>query len=62
MITDGPDPILPEAFKSHADPVRALTQAYTEKFEQCVRAHPDQWFWVHDRWKTAERKPEPVPA
>jgi KDO2-lipid IV(A) lauroyltransferase len=56
------DPILPEAFKSHADPVRALTQAYTEKFEQCVRDHPDQWFWVHDRWKTAERKSEPVPA
>jgi len=56
------DPILPEAFKSQADPVRALTQAYTEKFEECVRAHPDQWFWVHDRWKTAERKPEAVPA
>jgi len=52
------DPILPDAFRSRPDPVRALTQAYTEKFEECVRAHPDQWFWLHDRWKTAERKPE----
>jgi Kdo2-lipid IVA lauroyltransferase/acyltransferase len=49
------DPILPEAYKGQPDPVQALTQAYTEKFEQCVRAHPEQWFWVHDRWKTAER-------
>jgi KDO2-lipid IV(A) lauroyltransferase len=56
------DPILPEAFRGAPDPVRALTQAYTEKFEDCVRRHPDQWFWVHDRWKTAERKPEAVPA
>jgi Kdo2-lipid IVA lauroyltransferase/acyltransferase len=49
------DPIHPEAFKAAADPIKALTQAYSEKFEECVRAHPDQWFWVHDRWKTAER-------
>jgi len=56
------DPILPESFKDAPDPVKALTQAYTEKFEECVRRHPDQWFWVHDRWKTAERKPEAVPA
>lgn len=50
------DPILPDSFRNYADPVVALTQTYTEKFEECVRAHPDQWFWVHDRWKTAERK------
>jgi KDO2-lipid IV(A) lauroyltransferase len=49
------DPILPESFRGHSDPVRAMTQAFTAKFEECVRAHPDQWFWVHDRWKTAER-------
>ena len=52
------DPILPDAFRSRPDPVRALTQAYTDKVEECVRAHPDQWFWLHDRWKTAERNPE----
>lgn len=52
------DAILPDPFRSLPDPVRALTQAYTAKIEECVRAHPDQWFWLHDRWKTAERKPE----
>jgi KDO2-lipid IV(A) lauroyltransferase len=49
------DPIDPAAFRGAADPVRALTQAYSDKFEECVRAHPEQWFWVHDRWKSAER-------
>jgi KDO2-lipid IV(A) lauroyltransferase len=50
------DPILPDAFKNHPDPVKSLTQAYTRMFEEFVQAHPDQWFWVHDRWKTAERQ------
>lgn len=51
------DPILPEDFRDAADPVRALTQAYTARVEECVRAHPDQWFWVHDRWKSVEPAP-----
>ncbi len=49
------DPIDPDPFRRQADPVQALTQAYTSKFEDCVRAHPEQWFWVHDRWKAAEK-------
>ncbi|MBI1864855.1 MAG: lysophospholipid acyltransferase family protein [Nitrospirae bacterium] len=32
--------------------VRLLTAAYTKKIEEEVRAHPEQWFWVHRRWKT----------
>ncbi|MFN3483940.1 MAG: lysophospholipid acyltransferase family protein [Planctomycetota bacterium] len=49
------DPLDPETFRGRPDPVRALTEAFTEIFEGYVRRHPDQWFWVHDRWKTAER-------
>ena len=49
------DPLYPDDFRGEADPVTALTQAVTAKVEAAIRAHPDQWFWVHDRWKTAER-------
>lgn len=48
-------PIRPEDYRDRPDPVKAIVQAYTEQFEGFVRAHPDQWFWLHDRWKTAER-------
>lgn len=49
------DPIYPDAYRDRPDPVKALTQAYSDRFEECVRQHPEQWFWMHDRWKTAER-------
>ena len=28
------------------------TAAFTKAVEKAVRSHPDQWFWVHRRWKT----------
>jgi KDO2-lipid IV(A) lauroyltransferase len=32
--------------------VLANTQRFTKVIEETVRRHPDQWFWVHQRWKT----------
>ncbi len=29
----------------------ANTQRVTDAVEQAVRQHPEQWFWVHKRWK-----------
>lgn len=28
------------------------TQNFTQVTEQIVRQHPDQWVWMHERWKT----------
>lgn len=33
----------------HTDPV-TMTQEATRRLEAHVRAHPEQWFWVHRRW------------
>ncbi len=32
--------------------VRVSTARFTHVIEDYVRAHPDQWLWVHKRWKT----------
>ena len=32
--------------------VRECTARFTHVIEDYVRAHPDQWLWVHKRWKT----------
>jgi KDO2-lipid IV(A) lauroyltransferase len=42
------DPIYPDG-KS----VEELTQIYTSFIERAVMKHPEQWFWVHRRWKNS---------
>jgi KDO2-lipid IV(A) lauroyltransferase len=37
------------------DEIGRLTQALTQEIEQAVRAAPEQWLWIHRRWKTQPR-------
>ncbi|WP_457642958.1 lysophospholipid acyltransferase family protein [Persephonella sp.] len=49
---------IPEG-KTEKEKVKALVQRYTTEIEKAVRKHPDQYFWVHKRWKTRpEGQPE----
>ncbi len=35
------------------------TQQFNDTIEAFVRRYPDQWFWVHQRWKTRPYRPWP---
>ena len=35
------------------------TQRYTHNIESMIRKYPEQWFWVHNRWKTQPWCPWP---
>ncbi len=36
------------------------TQRFTRIIEECVRRRPDQWLWVHKRWKTRPPGAPPI--
>jgi len=45
--------------------VRHNTARYTRILEEQIRARPDQWLWIHRRWRTQPTdiaEPEPVAA
>jgi len=31
-----------------------LTQAQADSLEHVIRERPEQWFWMHKRWKAYE--------
>lgn len=43
--------ILPEEHATDRDAVRSITQRYAHALERVVRRHPEQYFWLHRRWK-----------
>jgi len=40
--------------------VRENTASFTKIIEDWIRAHPDQWLWVHKRWKTRPPGEKPI--
>jgi Kdo2-lipid IVA lauroyltransferase/acyltransferase len=56
MITE--DVILPEDYADRADAVQAITQRFTYALERVVRDSPEQYFWLHRRWKHQPARPK----
>ena len=48
--------IYPEDYDKTPDAVRAITQRITSDLEMLIRKAPEQYFWVHRRWK---HQPQP---
>lgn len=51
-------PIYPEAFANTVECQQQITQSFTSELENFIRQQPQQWFWLHRRWKT---QPEDAP-
>jgi len=46
------EPIKFESSDDQEADVRELTTRLTQHFEDQIRRYPDQWLWIHKRWKT----------
>lgn len=51
-------PLFPDPHAERDAEVHRLTALINARIEAAVRAAPDQWLWLHRRWKT----PPPVPG
>jgi KDO2-lipid IV(A) lauroyltransferase len=47
--------IRPEEYAGRPDAVAAITQRFTSALERVVRRAPEQYFWLHRRWKHQPR-------
>ena len=46
------DIIFPDEYEGfRAEAVRGITQRYTAALERVIRSAPEQYFWLHNRWK-----------
>lgn len=45
-------PALPPPPDREEATIQAATQTYTKILETIIRQHPDQWLWLHNRWRT----------
>jgi len=54
------DSIDPRDYGTRPDAVKAITQRYHDALARLIRKHPEQYFWLHRRWKSqpaAKKKP-----
>lgn len=49
MVFEKPIPFLDDGPRDKN--ISVMTQKYTDKIEEIVRKYPEQWMWIHRRWK-----------
>ncbi len=61
FLIDTQDIIYPDDWKNENDPLIYITQRYTKAIENFVRDAPEQYWWMHRRWKTRPKGETPMP-
>ncbi len=49
------DSILPEEKANKKEEVQRITDLLNKKLETWIRKYPEEWFWMHNRWKWTDR-------
>jgi KDO2-lipid IV(A) lauroyltransferase len=55
-------PVAVQPLEDRAQTLTALTQAWSRVIESYIRRYPDQWVWMHRRWKTQPATSNQQPA
>ncbi|MCX7703808.1 MAG: lysophospholipid acyltransferase family protein [Planctomycetota bacterium] len=55
-VIEAGTPIYPDVKAEREAEVHRIAKEYTSQIERWIMAHPEQWLWLHRRWKT--RPPE----
>ncbi|WP_019551875.1 lysophospholipid acyltransferase family protein [Propionispira raffinosivorans] len=42
--------------KNKQDDIAKMTAQLTNIIEKHIQNHPEEWFWLHDRWKSVEKR------
>ncbi len=50
-------PIHPDPSRPQEEEIERLTQAYSDQMSEWIRRYPENYFWVHRRWKTKPPRP-----
>jgi KDO2-lipid IV(A) lauroyltransferase len=50
------DPIWAGEYSSEKEEIRRLTARMNREMESIIRMYPEQYFWMHDRWKRYKRR------
>jgi KDO2-lipid IV(A) lauroyltransferase len=58
----GGDMILPEEYEGRPGDIAALTQRFSSALERMICRHPEQYFWLHRRWKHQPKPRKGRPA
>jgi KDO2-lipid IV(A) lauroyltransferase len=51
------DPLPPADAQDADEAIRASTLEYNRALEKLIVRHPEQWFWIHRRWKEESLRP-----
>ena len=46
------DPIWPGKYKSKREEISRITHEVNRQMELLIAKHPEQYLWMHNRWKT----------